>query len=326
MAQSRSIPANLKNGKLAIPSELASLALAFPEKVERELAACRSIKHGQKLIAAGEAAGRFAQMLKAPVAVINGFNYGVLIAKAGIGEMLPTAKGGRGKKTPVPDTGVLNSHTLSAYRTLAGNKAKLPAYREAVTGHDDPLLEITQSGFLNFVGSGGIVAARRGHGFFEWYTPSEYIEAAREVMDSIDLDPASARHAQKVVKAGTFYDKDNDGLSQDWHGNIFLNPPYQMPLVAQFVDKLGCEFLGGRVKQAVLLTNNCTDTDWWQQAAGSASGICFTDGRINFYNKAGVGASPPNGQTFCYFGKRAGLFRRAFGGFGLCMTAQKVKE
>ena len=34
-----------------------------------------------------------------------------------------------------------------------------------------------------------------------WHTPAEYIEAAREVMGSIDLDPASCHIAQQAVKA-----------------------------------------------------------------------------------------------------------------------------
>ena len=49
--------------------------------------------------------------------------------------------------------------------------------------------------------------------------------AARQVLGSIDLDPASCATANLVVKARTFYKKDDDGLVHPWKGNVFLNPP-----------------------------------------------------------------------------------------------------
>ncbi len=39
----------------------------------------------------------------------------------------------------------------------------------------------------------------------EWYTPGRYVELARQVMGSIDLDPASNELAQTWIKAKTFY-------------------------------------------------------------------------------------------------------------------------
>lgn len=39
----------------------------------------------------------------------------------------------------------------------------------------------------------------------EWYTPAEYIEAARKVMGRIDLDPASSDIANQTIRAVTYY-------------------------------------------------------------------------------------------------------------------------
>jgi hypothetical protein len=59
----------------------------------------------------------------------------------------------------------------------------------------------------------------------EWYTPKRYIDAARKVLRSIDLDPATSKLAQTVVKAKTFYTAEDDGLSKQWHGRVWLYPP-----------------------------------------------------------------------------------------------------
>ena len=48
----------------------------------------------------------------------------------------------------------------------------------------------------------------------EWYTPAQYIEAARLVMGSIDLDPASSALANETVKATEWWgvdDRDENG-------------------------------------------------------------------------------------------------------------------
>ncbi len=66
----------------------------------------------------------------------------------------------------------------------------------------------------------------------------EILEDVRAVLGQIDLDPASCEFAQKRVKAKRYFTKQDDGLQQRWFGNVFLNPPYQMPAIEQFTDKL----------------------------------------------------------------------------------------
>jgi len=154
----------------------------------------------------------------------------------------------------------------------------------------------------------------------ESFTPKEYVEAAREAMGSIDLDPASCEAAQEIVKAKKYYTKKDNGLDKPWEGNIFLNPPYSHPEVKQFVDKLLSELKIGNVKQAILLTNNNTDTNFFHDAARKAAEVCFTKGRINFIKPDGSRSSPTNGQVFYYFGDNREAFIRVFSKFGIWMT------
>src|SRR6266496_6027731 len=60
----------------------------------------------------------------------------------------------------------------------------------------------------------------------EWFTPARFTKAASEVMNGIDLDPASCKEANLIVRAKKFYSKEDNGLIQPWYGNVWLNPPF----------------------------------------------------------------------------------------------------
>ncbi|SUS08412.1 hypothetical protein DF3PB_670003 [uncultured Defluviicoccus sp.] len=150
----------------------------------------------------------------------------------------------------------------------------------------------------------------------EWYTPAPYVEAARACLGSIDLDPATAPAAQETIRAARFFTRDDDGLKHEWHGRIWLNPPYAQPDIARFIVKLLAEIAAGRATEAILLTHNYTDTAWFHAAAGQCAALCFTRGRIRFVGPSGEIAAPTQGQAFFYFGAGRDRFRSSFASFG----------
>lgn len=148
----------------------------------------------------------------------------------------------------------------------------------------------------------------------EWYTPEKYIESARQVMGSIDLDPASSVVANKTVQATEYFSEEDNGLSKEWKGRIWLNPPYG-GLAQQFTDKLVQEYISGNVSQAVLLVNShSTDTNWFQQLWNYT--LCFTDHRINFESPEGAKNGSTHGSVFVYLGGRKDEFVNEFSKYG----------
>jgi len=156
----------------------------------------------------------------------------------------------------------------------------------------------------------------------EWYTPKDYIAAARQVLHDIHLDPASNLLANEVVRAEAYYSAEDDGLAHDWRGNVWMNPPYESGLIGQFVEKLCDAHASGSVPRAVVLVNNATETKWFQSLAEQASAICFPKGRVKFWHPRKV-AVPLQGQAVLFLGQEVDDFARAFSSFGFVMEVSK---
>jgi hypothetical protein len=139
-------------------------------------------------------------------------------------------------------------------------------------------------------------------------------------MGSIDCDPASSDAAQQLVQARVYYTQARDGLaaSARWQGNVWLNPPYRYPLIAQFLERLWREHTVQHVPQAIILVNNATETKWFQTAMQHAQAACFPKGRIQFVSRHREASSPLQDQTFFYLGPRLAAFLKEFHPFGVC--------
>ncbi|MHC5722302.1 MAG: hypothetical protein ACYTX0_62390, partial [Nostoc sp.] len=56
----------------------------------------------------------------------------------------------------------------------------------------------------------------------KWYTPPKIEDLVIKVLGTIDLDPCA--DDGKHIAAAHHYTAADDGLSQEWHGRIFMNP------------------------------------------------------------------------------------------------------
>ena len=159
----------------------------------------------------------------------------------------------------------------------------------------------------------------------EWYTPAQYIESARRVLEVIELDPASSAHAQKTVQAERYYspEKGEDGLFLPWQGRFFCNPPYGWRKVDG--RKLSNQKLWTRraVRQhlelgvsGILLINSNTEATYFKQLWMFWK--CFPSGRIKFDTPPGSGKKnqPTKGNVFIYFGQNFADFGNEFSQYG----------
>lgn len=149
----------------------------------------------------------------------------------------------------------------------------------------------------------------------EWYTPAVFIEAARQVMGGIDLDPASSEIANCTVQATRYFTAEDDGLAHDWPAcRIWMNPPYAQPLISQFSEKIAEAADAGA--EAIVLVNNATETAWFQRMLQSADALCFPQSRVRFLDPDGNPGAPLQGQAILYFGSNVPGFTVSFRDFG----------
>lgn len=97
-----------------------------------------------------------------------------------------------------------------------------------------------------FVGSDNV---RHSSETNEHFTPTGIVEHARTTLGALDLDPASCEAANQVVKAASFFTKEDNGFTRLWKGRVFLNPPGGL-----------CDIFGRQVIKRSKSAGPCTET------------------------------------------------------------------
>lgn len=171
----------------------------------------------------------------------------------------------------------------------------------------------------------------------DWYTPAPIVEAARDVMGTIDLDPASDAIANEVVRATRYFTEDDRSLKQSWIGNVFLNPPGG--LVRPFWRHLMAEVEIKNVTQVIWIgysleqLQTLQDKDELDAPTPLLFPMCVPSRRIAFVEndakraarierlqtlgkKANLKSTPSHANYITYLGPYTARFARIFGAFG----------
>lgn len=160
-----------------------------------------------------------------------------------------------------------------------------------------------------------------------WFTPAAVIDAARELLGGFDLDPASCEEANKNVGAGAFFTQADDGLSRDWHGRVWCNPPYgrdeaHVSNQAKWTAYMADQYDTGNIDAGCLLVTFVPDRTWFERLWNYP--MCAFRDRLKFRVPGGnVPDSPTSANVVVYFGTDIESFARIFSRFGRVLVPRE---
>lgn len=115
-----------------------------------------------------------------------------------------------------------------------------------------------------------------------WLTPP-YILTELGGWQSFDLDPCAAPDPRPWPTARRMNgEEDGDGLSIQWEGRVWLNPPYTSPGISRWMEKLANHGRGTALVFARIETRFFHRWIWEK-----ASALLFLEGRLQFYHPSG---------------------------------------
>lgn len=311
------ISANAKERLPTTMDELSKFVLVGREKLVAVRAEIRAI----------EKVGLAQEVREQKLREAQDISEAVLDAEVRIGELMRDVPKAKNQYDNALNSGVISTKTdvikesgltqmqVSRFETLAAHPEVVAKAKAEARENDDV---VSRSSVLNMIRETAKPHVSNNSGCNEWYTPEEYIELVWDVIGEIDLDPASCEYANRTIQARKYFTIEQDGLKQEWHGRVWMNPPYNAELVPLFSEKFVGEYESGRVTEGIVLVNNATETSWFWNLAKCAKAVCFPKGRIRYTSQTRTSMAPLQGQAFLYFGNNERRFIDAFQKVGWC--------
>lgn len=119
----------------------------------------------------------------------------------------------------------------------------------------------------------------------DYATPPKLWRPLARAVNGFDVDPASG--AESTPIADTRYTKEDDGLSQAWHGDVWVNPPWSSngdgSAKHEWLTKCRNEAQRDEVDTVTVILPCDTSAHWFHDHILSAEAICLVGpGRIPF--------------------------------------------
>jgi len=135
-----------------------------------------------------------------------------------------------------------------------------------------------------------------------WITPPVITGAARLAMGSINLDVASSVYANGFVGAEHIYTIADNGLTQPWFGNVWVNWPYSVTNNRLWSKRLVKAYQTGEIVQACCIGFASTSEGWFKTL--STYPYLTLNARVPFINPdTGLPVTQPlKGSVVFYLG------------------------
>lgn len=125
----------------------------------------------------------------------------------------------------------------------------------------------------------------------EYGTPKSLIRPLADAVGGFDLDPCSG--AEKTPHAKETFTREDDGLTESWHGKVFCNPPFSDK--KQWLQKTIDETENGDADLVVMVLPVDTSTKWFHELVSKSVAVCFMGpGRVDFDRRDKPSGNRPN--------------------------------